>query len=495
MKKILCFIAIALMGMVATFGQTVSLSFTGRDSADHYVQLDYVTVTNLTKGWQETIYYPDTIVVMGETGIDDTKTLCTSSLHLSQNNPNPFIGITNVNLTVADAGAITLEIVDGNGRIAVETTHALSLQPGTHQFRVSLSAAGTYVMTARQNGKTSSIKMVCNGAGNGNGIEYFGTIAVTPKSHLRGRTNNPFDIGDLMEYVGYATINSTQCESQHISQTLETSQTIVLHFTETQGQQDGQPCPGTPTVTDIDGNVYNTVQIGTQCWMKENLRTTHYADETAIPFGGDLSCEEEESYNYSEDAPLYYNNLEVSTPLCGYLYNWASIMHGGASSNSNPSGVQGICPNGWHLPSASEWGQLTAYVSGQPQYVCGEYSEWIAKALSAVSNGWSQWCCDPLDISDYYDECSPGLDISSNNATGFSALPSYLIDAVSDENKVWLYGELPVAAFWTSTQTSPNVANEILIYGVYGFVFDSSSDFEEDGMMKSNGLSVRCVKD
>ena len=215
-KQILSFI-IGTIVLTFLFGtlqaQTVTLTFTGKDANNHWVRLDRVVVTNLTQDWQETLFYPDTTLTMqNSTGIDDTETMYTSSLHLSQNNPNPFIGTTDVNLTVADAGTVTLKIVDGNGRM-VETRHGTSLQPGHHQFRVSLSAVGTYVMTARQNGKTSSIKMVCNGAGNGNRIEYVGSVvetmctsslpkSATPKSYTRGITTNPFTFGDMMEYVG-----------------------------------------------------------------------------------------------------------------------------------------------------------------------------------------------------------------------------------------------------------------------------------------------------
>ena len=174
-KQILSFIivTIVLTFLLGTLqAQTVTLTFTGRDANNHFIPLNRVEISNVTRGWQETIYYPDTILVMGETGIDDMETMYTPSLHLSQNNPNPFIGTTDVTLTVADEGAVILEIVDGNGRM-VETRHGTSLPYAhSHQFRVSLSAHGTYILTARQNGKTSSIKMVCNGAGNGNGIEY-----------------------------------------------------------------------------------------------------------------------------------------------------------------------------------------------------------------------------------------------------------------------------------------------------------------------------------
>ena len=103
MRKILCFIAIALVGVVA-FAQTITLTFTGRDAADHYVQLNRVSITNLTKGWQETIYWPDTTLTMQNgTGIDES--VANGGFVLSQNTPNPFTGTTDVNLAVVDAGA------------------------------------------------------------------------------------------------------------------------------------------------------------------------------------------------------------------------------------------------------------------------------------------------------------------------------------------------------------------------------------------------------
>ena len=158
---------------------------------------------------------------------------------------------------------------------------------------------------------------------------------------------------------------------------------------------DAQPCPGTPTVTDIDGNVYNTVKIGEQCWMKENLRVTRYADNTEVT------------------GRYVPNNDEANVTAYGYLYNWYAMMHGVSSSSSNPSGVQGICPTGWHVPSDAEWIQLTDYVSSVPVYWCGGNSDNIAKALAATT-GWM----------DYSGDCAVGNNQSANNATGFGALPA-----------------------------------------------------------------------
>lgn len=124
---------------------------------------------------------------------------------------------------------------------------------------------------------------------------------------------------------------------------------------------DGQPCPCSATVTDIDSNTYNTVKIGNQCWMKENLRVLHYANGENIPTGTQGSYTVSYYYDYPSGFALEDR---------GYLYNWAAVMHGVNSSTANPSGVQGVCPTGWHVPSEAEWDQLTSYM-GQGQYACG----------------------------------------------------------------------------------------------------------------------------
>ena len=98
------------------------------------------------------------------------------------------------------------------------------------------------------------------------------------------------------------------------------------------------------TLTDIDGNEYGTLLLGSQCWMQQNLRTTHFADGTEIPVGG---------LNNHSGARRYAPNSNLDT--YGYLYNWDAALNGSASSSANPSGVQGVCPDGWHLPSDAEW--------------------------------------------------------------------------------------------------------------------------------------------
>ena len=106
--------------------QTVTLIFTGKDATTNaYVQLSRIEINDLTQGWTETLTFPDTIAILTVgSGIDES--VAKGGFALSQNNPNPFNGTTDVNLTVTDAGAVMLEIVDGNARI-VETQNFASL--------------------------------------------------------------------------------------------------------------------------------------------------------------------------------------------------------------------------------------------------------------------------------------------------------------------------------------------------------------------------------
>jgi hypothetical protein len=114
---------------------------------------------------------------------------------------------------------------------------------------------------------------------------------------------------------------------------------------------------GTSTVTDVDNNTYNTVQIGTQCWMKENLRTTKKPDGSAITKGPAAHA----GGGWGTDIGLYScppnagNNGEdcAAAPIYGMLYQWSAAMNG-----STTAGAQGICPTGWHVPTDAEWKTL-----------------------------------------------------------------------------------------------------------------------------------------
>ncbi len=216
MKRILTFSLLVLM-CCSTMAQNLTISFTGRDADKKNIQLSRVVVTNHSKGWQETLYWPDTVLTMKN--MTEEKILV-----LSQNNPNPFNGTTEANLTMAEDGDVTFVIADMNGYV-VETHGCTSLQAGTHKFHITLAKPGMYVMAARMNGHETSIKMMCNEGGGSNQIEYAGVVETCHGASLQ--------IGDKMEYVGYIMVAGMEKETQHISQTLSKSQTVVLQLART----------------------------------------------------------------------------------------------------------------------------------------------------------------------------------------------------------------------------------------------------------------------
>ena len=206
---------------------------------------------------------------------------------------------------------------------------------------------------------------------------------------------------------------------------------------------------GTSQVYDVDGNAYNTVKIGQQCWMKENLRVTHTPGGSAIsylvPSRPDNSWE----------------------PRFGYLYVWDVAMNGQSSSDANPSGVQGICPSGWHVPSNSEFTQLTNYVGSVGDYLCSGNTSRIAKALAANTD----WATSSVN-------CAVGNDLASNNATGLSILPATNYGPGYNQS----------AALWLSTQYSSSAGK------TFGLLYDAAV-LNVPNYAKNSPLAVRCVRD
>ena len=219
---------------------------------------------------------------------------------------------------------------------------------------------------------------------------------------------------------------------------------------------------GISTVTDVENNTYNTVQIGTQCWMQENLKTTKYADGTTISQGSSTS---------TTDAYWYYpDNNSSNKDTYGLLYNWKAVMNGSTSSSANPSGVQGLCPDGWHVPSDAEWTQLTEYVSSQSEYVCDNNNANIGKALASTQN----WPNSSIS-------CAVGNTPNSNNATGFTAVPA------GYSNGGYEYFDA-IAYFWSATSYDST-------YAYYRYLYCHDAYVYSPYTYKFNAFSVRCVRD
>jgi uncharacterized protein (TIGR02145 family) len=192
-------------------------------------------------------------------------------------------------------------------------------------------------------------------------------------------------------------------------------------------------------IVSYEGKTYNTVQIGTQCWFKENLNV-----------GTRINGSQDQLDNGIKEK-YCYNNLESLCDVYGGLYQWNEMMQ-----YSTTPGVQGICPTGWHLPTDAEWTTLTDYLGGEG--VAG------GKMKEAGTAHWS----------------SPNT--GATNSSGFTALPGGGLSGG------YFYGLFDYADFWSSTEYSSARAWTRGLYFDYVFV-------GRPNYYKTNGFSARCVQD
>lgn len=205
----------------------------------------------------------------------------------------------------------------------------------------------------------------------------------------------------------------------------------------------------TGTVTDIDGNIYNTVTIGTQTWMVENLKTTRFRNGEQIPYVPISS----DWINLSTGAYCWYNDDITNKDLNGALYNWYVV---------NDSRM--ISPVGWHVASVADWTKLITYLGGT-NLAGGKLKE----------SGTLHWRTP---------------NVGATNESGFTALPSGLRSYT--DGRYW-YGPMSNhlysnGHFWSSSEKEPSIG--------WGYDVDSShSAIYKDYDNKNVGYSIRCIKD
>jgi uncharacterized protein (TIGR02145 family) len=208
----------------------------------------------------------------------------------------------------------------------------------------------------------------------------------------------------------------------------------------------GGSCPA--TVTDIDGNVYATVQIGSQCWMAENLKVERYRNGDFIPAG--LSNSGWSSTSSGTSA--VYSNNPANKATYGLLYNWYAV-----------DDARGLCPSGWHVPTDEEWTTLTGFLGGESVAGGG------LKTAGTLSEGTGLWF-DP--------------NTGATNSSGFSALPGGFRSSGGS------YGEINYDGYWWTNTEIPTIGASWL-RALYA-VLDDVYRYEQD---KVCGLSVRCIRD
>jgi uncharacterized protein (TIGR02145 family) len=223
---------------------------------------------------------------------------------------------------------------------------------------------------------------------------------------------------------------------------------------------------GIGSVSDIDGNSYRTIKVGEQEWMAENLKVTRYADGSAIPYKESKSAWDD--LTPGDKAYCWYYNSTMNKSRYGGIYSWAAATRGQSGPDTIPSGIQGICPNGWHLPSDAEWRQLETDLGMNPATVHDRGWRGEEEGGKLKESGTMHW----------YKPNTGAL-----NKLGFTALPGGLrLDTGA------FFGITGNAFFWSATDSDGGHA-----WGRYlNYV---NADINRYFYKKVYGLSVRCVKD
>lgn len=230
---------------------------------------------------------------------------------------------------------------------------------------------------------------------------------------------------------------------------------VSISLTNCKKNEESKEPVSNDTVTDIDGNVYKTVTIGTQVWMAENLRTSKYRNGAPIPY----VVNDADWSKLQTGAQCNYNNDETIVNKYGKLYNWHAV---------NDS--RNIAPVGWHIPTNNEWTTLEFYVAGQ----IGTSGS-VAKALASKTD----WNTSSVVNS-------VGNNLVENDTTGFTAFPSGFRVKSGTFNYFGKY-----AGWWSSTEfeyIKDSVWNRSLNFE-YSILWKNIYYFKE------TGFSVRCIKD
>jgi len=209
----------------------------------------------------------------------------------------------------------------------------------------------------------------------------------------------------------------------------------------------------TSTVTDIDGNIYETILIGDQLWMAENLTVTHYQNSDEIPY----------IYNNPQyGAYINYNNNANNDAIYGRLYNWFAV-----------NDERGLCPDNWHVPSDDEFKSLEMYLGMSESEANGEGLRGVDEGGKLKEEGNEHW---------------NNPNTGATNETGFTALPGGNRRYEPYTNQEIFSGLNRYGYFWSSSE----------VYTVNAWYRVLSYDYSESNryhLSKGNAFSVRCVED
>jgi uncharacterized protein (TIGR02145 family) len=287
----------------------------------------------------------------------------------------------------------------------------------------------------------ATISFIAPASNGGSPITGY-TVTSSPGGITGTGSGSPITVSGLTNGTSYTfTVVATNAIGNSSPSTASSAVIPLVPFT----------C-GTSTVADIDGNSYNTVLIGSQCWTKSNLKVTKYNDGTAIP---------DETANIAGWAGLTtgarsdYTGATSYIATYGYLYNWYAAK---GVSTSGSTTYKNICPTGWHVPTDAEWTALETQLGGAS--VAGGKMK---------STGTANWV---------------GQSAGTDNSSGFSALPGGARDGLGG-----FAGIGTMAWFLSATENGGFDA----WHRTLTFIADNVD--RPLSINKTAAASVRCLKD
>ncbi len=426
MKKLSFLLSIILITISFANAQDYQISFAAEGDATN---VETVEVQNLTQETNLTLNGSDILHLVSE--ISSTNELIVQNEKINIF-PNPMQHISTINILAENQGLYSIEIFNIEGKKVISKT--LNLEKGCHNFKISGLQSGIYLVNMCSEKFIKSTKLIVTGNSSSfPNLEYSGISGNINTKYSKETVQMQYNEGDLLLFKGISEDYSS------ILTTIPTDDaTLTFMF---------YAC------TDIDGNHYTTVNIGEQVWMAEDLRVTTFPNGDAIPNITDDTEWGDLDDNDTEIAYCFYNN--DNTTDYGALYTYAAAIAN--DWNFDISEGQGVCPDGWHLPTKDEWVELTDFLGGTT-LAGGKMKE----------TGTTHWNEEGENTT---------------NSSGFTALPGGRrshYGGAFDRNGDYGY-------WWTATEHNGSEAWRCMIdyYNV-----DVYKYYEE----KSRGFSVRCVK-
>ncbi len=420
---------------------TLTLTFSG-DNNGQPVTLESVWVKNLTQNCDTTLYPPDFTLVIDTimTGITNHGN-SGNDFTVSQNFPNPFIDQTTISIYLPEKDDVEIRVTNLLGQQVANYNYLLN--GGHNTFKFSPGNERVYLMSVNYKKTTKTIRMLYSGNGNLPvcKLSYKGNEG--GELNKSAQFNNYFDFnsGDQLLFVGYTSL----VESGFLDSPVE-NQDYVFQFAT------NIPCIGGPIVV-YEGQTYNTIQIFSQCWFKENLNVGVMIPSSQSQTNNDTI----EKYCMS-DNEYHCNNF------AGGLYFWSEMM-----KYTNETGGQGICPEGWHIPDDLDWQILEGAVDSEYKIGNPEWENYDWRGTDAGGNlkqtGTTNWIPPNTGATD---------------AFGFTALPGgYFVQG-------GFWGPGYKVYFWSSDIVGKFYRN---------IDCDQAMIKREIVVTSSLAISVRCVKD